>query len=133
MSHTVKINTQFKTEHMNAFKRALESFGWSLKENAKIRTYQSDEARNTTYPTIMVNPQTGYDIGLKTNEQTGEIELFGDFYDGSIARTLGSNVEKLKQEYSACVIEDKLAYEGYSVERQLNQETGMLDIVAEKC
>lgn len=131
MSHTVKINTSFKTEHMQSFKRAVESFGWSLKDNSKINTYPSDPGRNKVYPMIMQNPG-GYDIGLLFNEQTGEIELYGDFFDGSIQKTLGSNIDKLKQEYSCAVIEDKLAYDGYTTTRSQNQETGEVEILAEQ-
>jgi hypothetical protein len=127
MSHTVKINSSFKTEHTNALKRALENFGWSLKENSKINTYPSDPGRNKVYPMIMQNPK-GYDIGLLFNEQTGEIELYGDFFDGSIQKSLGNNIDKLKQEYSCCVAEDQLAYMGYSTSRAVNQETGEVTV-----
>ena len=130
MSHTVKIKSQFKAEHMESFKRALAQFGWQTKENSTIRTYSSDQDRNVVYPMIAVNPNAGYDLGLKINELTGELEVMGDFYDGSIAKTLGSELNDLKKEYSCCVIEDKLAFEGYVATRTVNQDN-TIDIMAE--
>ena len=130
MSHTVKIQTHFKTENLNSFRRALEHFGWKIVENAKIRTYSSDPARNTVYGMIAQNPGSGYDMGLKMNEETGELEVFCDYFDGSITKALGQNMQDLKQEYSCCVIEDKLAYDGYTAARHVD-EKGVVDIYAE--
>jgi hypothetical protein len=115
---------------MTSFQRALTHFGWKIENDSKINTYPSDPARNEVYPMVAKNPNNGYDIGMKLNETTGEIELYGDFYDGSISKTLGSNCEALKQEYGCCVIEDKLAYEGYVATRHV-QENGIVDIYAE--
>ena len=122
MSHTVKIAAQFKTEHLNSFKRALETFGWKLDENAKMRTYGGNSS--TSYSTVAVNPNNGYDIGIQFNEKTGEMECMGDFYDGSIAKTLGNNLDKLKQEYSCCLAEDVMAYEGFTSTRSAVNEEG---------
>jgi hypothetical protein len=130
MSHTVKIQTQFKIEHINPFKRALDHFGWKIEENAKARTYPGDSARDTVYPMVAKNPINGYDLGIKFNEISGEIELYGDFYDGSIAKSLGAQCDHLKQEYSCCVIEDSVAYNGYTATRHTSQE-GIVDIIAE--
>ncbi len=132
MSHTVKIQAKFKIEHMSAFKRALEHFGWKTVENSKARTYPGDQAGHTTYPMVAVNPNSGYDIGVQFNEKTGELEAMADFYDGSIARTLGTNIDALKQEYSCCVAEDHFAYMGWSASREVNQETGEITIVGEQ-
>ena len=131
MSHTVKIQAKFRTECLSSFKRAMAVFGWSTKENSKIRTYPGDPDRTTEYPLIAVNPNAGYDLGVQFNEKTGELEVLGDFYDGSISKTLGTNLDKLKQEYSCCVIEDKFAYEGVSTTRQLEQD-GSISIFGEK-
>ena len=132
MSHTVKIKAQFKIENLSSFRRALEHFGWKLKENSKARTYYSDPARDTIYDMVAVNPATGdaYDLGVKLNHETGEIEILGDFFGGSVSRTLGAELKHLKKEYSCCVIEDQLAYKGYTPIRQ-EQNNGEIDIIAE--
>lgn len=122
MSHTVKIQAKFRVEHMNSFKRAMEHFGWKIAENSKIRTYASDPARDTIYPAIAVNPQQGFDLGIQFNEETGEIEVLGDFYGGSVAKTLGTNIDKLKQEYACCVAEDHFALMGWSATREVTAD-----------
>jgi hypothetical protein len=132
MSHTVKIATQFKVEHLNAFKRSLEKFGWTIKEKSKARTYHNDPDRDKVYDYVAVNPGTGnvHDVGINVNNVTNELEIMCDFYGGSIEKTLGKELNNLKKEYSCTVIEDKLAYEGYTVQRQLNLD-GSIDLIAE--
>jgi hypothetical protein len=131
MSHTVKIQAKFKTEQLEAFKRALSVFGWTTKEKSQIRTYPGDSARSTVYDLIAVNPNSGYDLGLVFNDKTGELEVMGDFYDGSISKTLGSGIDNLKQEYSLAVIEDKFAFDGYVTSREVEQD-GAISIYGEK-
>jgi hypothetical protein len=112
MSHSVKIQTRFKS--LDTLRKAFEQFGWTLKENSKAKTYPSDPARDTIYPFVAVNPQQGYDLGLKIKED-GEVEVFGDFYDRSLSEQLGRNLDKLKQTYSKQLIEDTYVQQGYSV------------------
>ena len=128
MSHTVKITTKFKNENFNAFKRALEQFGWTLKENSKARTYPGDQAGNTVYPLVAVNPNSGYDLGIRIEED--QIATYGDFYGGSISQTLGQDLNELRKEYAYRVIEERLVNEGYSVSRTVNQD-GTLEVTAE--
>lgn len=130
MSHTVKIQTKFKNENFNAFKRAIEHFGWKLEENGKARTYYSDPAKNTIYPMVAKNPGKGeaYDMGIKI--EGDQIALYGDFFGGSIAQSLGQDLNELRKEYAFRVIEERLVNEGYTVERTVNQD-GTLDVVAE--
>ena len=123
MSHTAKINTQFK--RFEPLKTALAQFGWTIKEKSKCRLYSSDPARNTVYDYVAVNPKNeynSYDVGIKVNKTTGELELYGDFYGGSVAATLGTNLDRLREEYAYRVMEEKYAYEGASVFRTQNQD-----------
>ena len=84
MSHTIKIQTKFKSENFSAFKRALEHFDWSVKENSRARYYSGDSAGSIVYPYVAVNPKSnGYDLGLKIED--GELAVYGDFYGGSVA------------------------------------------------
>ena len=131
MSHTVKIPAKFRIDQLESFKRALSAFGWTTKEKSTIRTYPSDNARHTVYDLIAVNPQSGYDLGLVFNQKSGELEVMGDFYDGSIGKTLGNGLEKLKQEYSLAVIEDKFAFEGFVATREVESD-GSISIYGEK-
>jgi hypothetical protein len=103
MSHTVAIKTIFKDKE--SFMKALESFGWKIREKTTIRTYPSDPQRNKVYDEIAVNPGTGtsYDIGL-TVDDSGAITLNCDFYDGTIERSLGKQFALLKREYVLNVV-----------------------------
>jgi hypothetical protein len=130
MSHTVKITAQFKTEHLSSFRRALEKFGWKLVEDSKIRTYYNDPSRDKVYKMIAQNPNHGYDLGIQFNAETGELEVMGDFYDGSISKTLGTNLEQLKQEYGCCVLEDEFAFNGYVSTREIEQD-GTISVYGE--
>jgi hypothetical protein len=96
MSHTVNVATQFK--NFEAFQDALKSLVWTIKHNAQIRTYHSDPERTKIYETVGVNPVNGYDIGISLNKE-GEISVHCDFYDGSIAKSLGQQLCKLKTQY----------------------------------
>lgn len=128
MSHTVKIKTQFKS--WEAVKKAFEQFGWTIKENTKIRTYYSDPQKDKIYQYVAFNPKQGYDLGLAI-KQDGEIEVYGDFFDGSIQKSLGSDLCELKKKYSTQVIEDEFLCKGYSV----NYETlanGTVEVVVEQ-
>lgn len=114
MSHTVKIKTLFKD--FSVFKKALSKFGWTIKEKSKIRTYPSDANRNDIYDYVAVNPKsTGYDIGIKIKPD-GELELFCDYYDGSIQASLGNDLNQLRQEYSTQLAVDELTFNGYVVQ-----------------
>ena len=132
MSHTVKIAAMFKTQNFQSFKRAIEKFGWKLVENTTMNTYSSDPNRNTIYPIVAKNPNHGYDIGIKLNEQTEEIEVYGDFFGGSVASTLGNGLDNLKQEYTCCVAEDYFTFHGYAATREV-MEDGKIAVVGEKC
>jgi hypothetical protein len=132
MSHSVKLDAKFKIDQKDSLRRAFENLGWSLKENSTARTYSYDEAKSTKYPLVAVNPQSnGYDLGLQFNDKTGEIEVIGDFYGGSVAASLGQNLDRLKQENQACVFEDHFAYFGYSTTRNV-LENGEIEMLAEQ-
>ena len=123
MSHTVKIQTKFT--QLDPLRKAFAHFGWVIKENSTARTYSSNEDRTKVFPFLAVNPQTGsnaYDLGIQRNETTGELDVLGDFYGGSVAQTLGENLSKLKGEYAYRVIEERYTYEGASVMRTVNQD-----------
>lgn len=116
MSHTVKIKTQFK--QADSLKAAFQAMGWTIKEKSCIRTYPGDEKAGTVYDFVAINPDrsnTSYDIGV--NEGGEELAVHCDFFGGSIAKSLGIDLVKLKDEYACQVIEQKYAYTGASVFR----------------
>ena len=106
MSHTVKIEGKFKTSEVGVLAKAFGKFNWGFVENATSRQY-SGPTRHT-YRYVAINPEKrgqDYDIGINVNGEF--LEMFSDPYGGSINRQLGDNMERLKQEFAACVIEDE--------------------------
>jgi len=125
MSHTVKINVVYKD--LSALKTAFQSFGWTIKENSKIRSYYGQEQH--TFPYAAINPQKqGYDIGL-TPSQDGTIDVKTDFFDRSIETQLGKDLAALTQKYACQVIEDEYIFQGYTVDyEQLKNGTVKLTV-----
>ena len=113
MSHTVKIQVTFKAAELPQLNKAFVVLGWTVANNTSARQYTG---RSETYPMVAVNPDkgaSGYDIGMRIKGEN--VEMFSDFYGGSIERSLGPALAKLKQEYAAAVVED--SYPNASVTR----------------
>jgi hypothetical protein len=75
-----------------------------------------------------VNPTTaGYDVGIDLNEK-GEAYFTCDFFDRSIEKQLGKNLQKVKQNYSLTQIKQFMREEGmdYNV---TELESGEMKIV----
>lgn len=105
MSHTVKVKTQIRVSEHNQLVKALQRLGWNVAENAAVRQYAGV---SNDYPLAAINPDKsgiGYDVGIK--QKDGVYEFFTDFYQGSVAKTLGEDFSKLKQEFAAAVVEDE--------------------------
>ena len=128
MSHTVKIQTQFKS--MRALKKAFEGLNWNLKQNSRLRSYNGNDSR--VYPEVAVNPSTesnAYDLAVIQNEN--EIEILGDLYGGSVAQTLGHGLGTLKQNYAVSVLDDELSSLGYNISTE-KLPNGYITLEAEK-
>lgn len=122
MSHTVKIAVSFKAAEVHILRRALEAKGWTLIENAMSRQYTGTVG---PYRYVAVNPakdRTAYDIGI--NVQGENLEFMTDFYGGSIERSLGAQLNGLRQEYAAAVIEDE--YPNASVNRSTDAHGNLI-------
>ena len=127
MSHTAKINTKFSDINLDSFRRALVNLGWKVVANAKARTYPSDPARDTVYPWVAVNPLPhGYDVGITISDSTREIEVNYDTFGGTVEQGLGAGLSRLKTEYNCCVIEDVMAFQGYTATRELQENGSVL-------
>jgi hypothetical protein len=122
MSHQVKIATQFKVENFDSLKTAFNRLGWQVVESAESRTYGSGKQ---SYPFVAVNPDTcGYnvhDIGMSLGPEL--VELTSDMYGGSIEKSLGNDLGKLKQEFAATVIENH--FYGAVVSREVLENQDM--------
>jgi len=129
MSHSVNITTQFKN-----VRNLLDQFrllGWAIEENNKCRTYPSDPRREEVHRYVAKNPHTnGYDIGINLDDKHNAYFVC-DFFDPSIEKQLGKNLQKVKQGYSLAEIKKRLREE--DMEYKINElPTGELIVIAEK-
>ena len=109
MSHTVKILTQFTSAER--LKEAFKALGWTIGEKTKIRTYPHDPVGQRVFDWAGVNPRVdGYGVGIEMAE--GRCETFCDFYGGSVAASLGTDLCRLRTEYTAKVAEHEFAMMG---------------------
>lgn len=126
MSHSVKIQTQFKD--LSILKATFKKLGWEIKENSRMKSYHNNDGR--VYPLVAVNPNGyGYDIGLIPNDN--EIETVTDLYGGSVEASLGRGLCKLKQGYAQGVIESSLEPLGFMI-NTTTMPNGVIQIEAEK-
>lgn len=72
-----------------------------------MRTYAGITS-NPEHHFVAVNPKPGYDIGIILGK--GKIDLYTDMWGGSVAETLGQDLNKLKMEYAQKIIEDEFLY-----------------------
>lgn len=121
MSHQVKVNVQFKVENFESLKTAFSRLGWNVVENGSSRTYTN----NMTYPWVAVNPDTTgnhvHDIGMSLGEEF--VDMTTDLYGGSIEKSLGTDLCKLKQEFAATVIENH--FYGSVINREVRENNDM--------
>ncbi len=128
MSHTVKINIEFKQAEFPLLVRSFRRLGWDVKtENlsgGQFRTYQGSSSTGQFFA-VAINPKkesNAYDIGLMVEKE--KITLHTDLYGGSVESTLGREFGKLKQEFAVSLVEDE--YPNATVTRSLDKEGNVL-------
>lgn len=129
MSHSVNIKTQFK--NINTLLNQFKGLGWEIVTDQKCRTYYSDPRREEVHKYVAKNPQAGgFDVGIGVDNDNNAYFVC-DFFDHSIERQLGSNLQKVKQGYALDEIKKHLYEEdlNYTVEQL---PTGEMVITAEK-
>jgi hypothetical protein len=98
MSHSVNIKTQFK--NINNLLAQFEKLGWTIVASQRCHTYPSDPRREEIHQYVAKNPaQGGYDVGINVDAE-GNAYFVCDFFGGSIERTLGKDMHKVKQGYA---------------------------------
>jgi len=112
MSHLQKIKSGFVD--VSNLRTALAAFGWTLEENCRMKTYAGDPKGKEVYDFVAVNPDvTGYDLAFRYNE--GQLETYGDFYKGSLAKAFGEGLCELKKKYGRCVFAQEWEMQGFTV------------------
>jgi uncharacterized protein YuzB (UPF0349 family) len=98
MSHIVTFKGAKFTD-LQLLIRAFRRLGWTVVDNANIRTYEAEE-RKRVFPHVAVNP-TGeniehYDVGLQP-DMKGEWTLNGDFGMSNIHDLLSGGQRKFEK------------------------------------
>ena len=102
MSHTVK-HSMPDMKNPGTLVRAFDRLGWKVELDAKCRTWAYNPDRNKTYKWVAKNPaQHGYDLGI-VQDAKGNLTIEGDtsMMGNDVWAALGTNFDKLKQQYSA--------------------------------
>jgi hypothetical protein len=129
MSHSVNIKTQFK--NISNLLKQFEKAGWVITYDAKCNTYPSDPRKDELHRYVAVNPaKGGYDVGIDIDGENNAYFVC-DFFGGSIERSLGQNMKKIKQGYALDELKKFMSEEDldYTV---TELATGELVVTAEK-
>ncbi len=125
MSHTAEIKTEFLD--LAVLKDTFEELNWRIHRDTTMRTYaKSGMDATAVYPYVAVNPNPGYDVGIK--EVNGAYVLYTDMYGGSVAQTLGMDLRHLRQGYTFNKTKKEVLFLGASIEREGYTENGDLII-----
>lgn len=129
MSHSVNIKTQFK--NINNLLEQFESLGWRIVKNEKCHTYFSDPRKEEVHNYVAKNPApNGFDVGIDLDSENCAYFVC-DFYDRSIEKQLGTNLQKIKQGYALSEVKKFMHQE--DLEYRVDElSTGELVITAEK-
>lgn len=98
MSHQSKIACSVRQDRVGiaALREAVKEFsGCSLKENTEGRTYGSPVKADYV---ISTGKTASYDV-LCYKQKDGSLRMTTDWYNGSVAKVLGTNLNKLMQSY----------------------------------
>jgi hypothetical protein len=128
MSHSVDIKTQFKS--LTNLLSQFETLGWKVVQNEKCRTYPSDPRRDEVHQYVAKNPGNGYDVGVNVASD-GTATFVCDFFDHTIEKQLGKNLQKIKQGYALSELK-KFMYEEDLDYKVQELSTGELVVIAEK-
>jgi hypothetical protein len=128
MSHSVNIKTQFK--NVSNLLAQFEKLGWKIEMNQKCVTYPSDPRRDEVHPYVAKNPKSGYDVGVNTDTE-GNAYFICDFFDSSIEKQLGKNLQNIKPGYA--LDEIKSFMENEEMDYRVDVlESGEMVVIAEK-
>lgn len=131
MSHFTKCD--LKMTNLEALKRALEDLKYGYEEASEGQKVTVRGWRGQTLDAEMKVDMGTYDIGVLRDEQGG-IDLVADWW--GIETTKGVTEEELKtqlrQRYAYHNVLQACEAQGYSVEEEVNEEDGSINLVVRK-
>ena len=115
---------------MNNLASQFTKLGWKIIKDSRCRTYPSDPRRDEVHQYVAQNPeQKGYDVGINV-DQEGRAYFVCDFFDRSIERQLGKNLQHIKQGYALTQLKKELQYDDLNY-KVVTLPTGELQVTAE--
>ena len=111
MSHFVTIETQIKD--IAALKAACRELGLNVQKNAEARGY----AANRQHGDFVITLKGPYDIAVN-RKQDGTFGLTADWWQGHVAKEVGTNFTKLMKLYSVHKVLIEAKRKGHTVHRQ---------------
>lgn len=110
MSHWVEKKANFKD--VEALAEACKMLGLQLDQNARARGWSGA----TIKADYVIKLDGSYDVALVKNGDSYDITA--DWFDGSVARAIGREGNKLKQAYTAAATLKVARAQGHAVEMQ---------------
>jgi len=111
MSHFVTIETLIKD--ITALKAACRELGLNVQQNAEARGY----AANRQHGDFVITLNGPYDIAVN-RKQDGTFGLTADWWQGHVAKEVGTNFTKLMKLYSVHKVLIEAKRKGHTVRRQ---------------
>lgn len=126
MSHLTKI--EISINNIPALKKAIKKLGGQFKEGQKEFTFWAGQKGKCVHAASF--PNCSFELGIVKEEGKREYGLEWDsFSTGGLSRVLGSNAEKLRQQYSFFAAKDAAIAQGYTTtEKVLEDGTIRLSI-----
>jgi len=121
MSHFTTIKTQIKD--VEALRSAVNELGLQLLANTEARGYIS----NKTKGDFVIRLKGPYDVALN-QQPDGTFGLTTDWWDGHVAKEVGSNFGRLLQLYGVHKATVEAKKKGYSVLRR-HQPNGSIKLI----
>ena len=121
MSHFTTIKTQIKD--VEALRSAVNELGLQLLANTEARGYIS----NKTKGDYVIRLKGPYDVALN-QQPDGTFGLTTDWWDGHVAKEVGSNFGRLLQLYGVHKATVEAKKKGYSVLRR-HQPNGSIKLI----
>lgn len=119
MSHFTKVST--KITDLTALDNALSSMGLQLKHNAPCRYYHGTQTRKNVCK--LPGP---YDVAFEENSD-GTFSIDADFYQGHVAKAIGSNGAILMKSYAKEKLKIETRNKGYKIRELSNGHLKVYD------
>jgi hypothetical protein len=119
MSHLTKI--EISISNIPALKKAIKKLGGEFKQDQKEFTFWMGQKGTCVHAASF--PNCKFELGIVKGENKREYGLEWDsFSTGGLSKVLGSQAEKLKQQYALFAAKDAAIAQGYTTTEKVLQD-----------